>query len=407
VPLRRGHFAHTRTRSTAGDDDRAAGQQGCAGGARAAHAYVVAPVEYTDSNASTGALMTTDSPSICRSARLGELLSGLDITPESCSALIEASERADSAVEKARVDLRDSATVQKGDDVIAFGSMARGELTTQSDLDWLVVTSNRDVESVGLHSIDVLRETIVDGVVLAEPGSSGMFGTVVCADDLTTNIGLQADTNLTLSRRILFLEESVSLANPAVHEGVLSRILESYLAVNPRSDQLPRFLLNDIIRYWRTVAVDYQAKAQAGAPAALRYLKLLIPRKLCYVAAIAPLYEAHATGVSGGDRLQFLLESYQEPASHRLIKFLGAAAPAGADEALRAARIVGTLNEFVSLSGDQEWRAAIEHDASGSDPKQSQNYGRMRDAGKQLHDDLGFLFTSKHVIDFSREFMII
>lgn len=49
-----------------------------------------------------------------------------------------------------------------------------------------------------------------------------------------------------------------------------------------------RFFLNDVIRYWRTICVDFEYKtADATKPRAIRLVKLRLSRMLLYVAGIA------------------------------------------------------------------------------------------------------------------------
>src|SRR5260370_24135902 len=95
-------------------------------------------------------------------------------------------------------------------------------------------------------------------------------------------IGGREDTNENTTRRVLLLQESVPFGKPDAHERVLRLILSRYLKDDRglRFDTLPlkvpRFLLNDIVRYWRTVTVDFVEKqrGQAGQCWGLRDAKL-------------------------------------------------------------------------------------------------------------------------------------
>jgi hypothetical protein len=126
------------------------------------------------------------------------------------------------------------------------------------------------------------------------PGSTGIFGTVVSGAELVEQIGLEFDTNASLTRRILLMEEGVSVLAPRLHRKFVEVILGRYL-YDDHSDTSgsPRFLLNDVTRYWRTIAVDYQAKVWRDLSIdgwGLRYLKLRISRKLTFVSALVALF---------------------------------------------------------------------------------------------------------------------
>lgn len=127
-----------------------------------------------------------------------------------------------------------------------------------------------------------------------KPGQSGLFGTIVGSAELVNTIGLDHDTNLSHSRRILMLEESRSLLDEQRHAALLQAITARYLYDQQnRPGGVPRFLLNDVMRYWRTVAVDYQAKRwqeQHGQKWGSRLLKLRSSRKLTYAGTLVSLF---------------------------------------------------------------------------------------------------------------------
>ncbi len=191
--------------------------------------------------------------------------------------LIEAAGFSAKIIENSRRYLHEAVPIDGSPfDVIAVGSIARLEASPQSDFDYLIVVHElpekaRDAKQL-LAAVERLRE---EELHLKAPGSSGMFGKVISGSDLTERIGLQDDTNLSHSRRILILEESVSLYQPDRHSRLIKLMLDRYLAEYDESTKrgVPRFLLNDVIRYWRTIAVDYQAKWwEERDPWGLRYL---------------------------------------------------------------------------------------------------------------------------------------
>ncbi len=180
-------------------------------------------------------------------------------------------------------------------DIVFFGSFARYEVTTESDLDYLIIAYDLPPEGNPNHMRKIIQTVneLCRRLDLNRPGATGMFGTVIAAANLTERIGLEQDTNLSHSRRMLLLQESISVFQPRLHEKLIKSIIERYLAdyKNPK-DGIPRFLLNDVMRYWRTLTVDYQAKRwnNLNSNWGLRYLKLIISRKLVYAGMLTSIF---------------------------------------------------------------------------------------------------------------------
>ncbi len=146
---------------------------------------------------------------------------------------------------------------------VAFGSLARGESTTGSDLDWtLLVDGPADPQHVRIGQ--QIKQRLED-LGKKKAGVTGVFGGLTFSHDLIHAIGGEADLNSNTTRRILLLLESCTIGDDTgVRERVVRHLLRRYVGEDHgyhRSRnwkvKVPRFLLNDIVRFWRTMAVDY------------------------------------------------------------------------------------------------------------------------------------------------------
>jgi predicted nucleotidyltransferase len=162
--------------------------------------------------------------------------------------------------------------------IVAFGSLARNEFTRGSDIDWTLLIDGQ-AASEHLAIANKIREEI---------------GKLSFSHDIIHQIGGQDDTNANTTQRILLLLESCVLGKPDAHDRVIGNILGRYLTEDrglwygSGPHKIPRFLLNDIARYWRTMAVDlaYKQRTRGGIGFGLRTIKLRISRKLIYIAGL-------------------------------------------------------------------------------------------------------------------------
>ena len=328
------------------------------------------------------------------------------------NAITEARERSKQALTKARDELSHRHLVPEGTDLIAYGSIARLELTAKSDLDWTLLTDTR--ADPGHNKIAQSIPGIVKSLNFEPPGPTRTFGTLIGSHDLVHTIGGQDDTNKNTTRRVLLLLESVSLTGDPnlIRSRVIRSILERYIDHDPslswRSSNpklVPRFLLNDIVRYWRTLAVDYASKKWDNPQKSpLKNIKLRFSRKLLFVKGVI---------------MCLYCELNRE-------KIFGASAPAGGDERAvaklltdRCARlaevpaldllchmylsfgrvtmareVMDAYNEFLAALDDADKRKHLE-ELNLDEAHADKDFCSLRDASGRFTRGLGeFLFRS-------------
>lgn len=153
--------------------------------------------------------------------------------------------------------------------VYVTGSAARGEMSTYSDLDLFIVSDVEDTKPKlsRLDAIVVKAELINATKALGFPPFSGdgKYLETYTTKELCENLGTAKDDHAnTFTARLLLLLESKPLLGDACYQGVIKEVLVPYWKDYARrsSEFRPVFLINDIIRMWKTLCVNYEARTE-------------------------------------------------------------------------------------------------------------------------------------------------
>lgn len=287
------------------------------------------------------------------------------MTGESWPSILAANDGAEQKRSELRAALEKARLIPADTSVVVYGSLARGELTKGSDVDWtLLVDGQADESHLTIrHAIS----QIFTNAGLKGPGPTGVFGGLAFSSEIVHRIGGEADTNRNTTQRILLLLESKALGGDAVRARVIKQLLRRYLSddrgyhlTHGWKVRVPRFLLNDVVRYWRTMAVDFASKRRERNDKgwALRNLKLRMSRKLLFTAGfIACLScELHPPDpLKDGEKFAGAEAFYDELVRHLERCLEQSPIEALAQELVRyhakepARKIIGAYDEFLSV----------------------------------------------------------
>ena len=344
-------------------------------------------------------------PSPSPTPALDELQRRLDVRWES---IARAQAKTDEIVAELRAALRN--LEDPNCSVIVTGSLGRGEADEGSDADWLLLVDGpsdpqhaRLAREIGLQ---------IRSVVSKDVGPTGTFGEIVASHDLVHYIAGSNDTNKNLTRRMLLLAESRAISNDVVRERVIRNVLARYLYDRPvsnkrepgRYDPTPYFLLNDVVRYWRTVASDFASKMweRTYDGWGIRNIKLRFSRKMLFVWGLlasfsGKLFDDGELAKAGSEEefLLRLLELIRAQTDVAPLELLARVALAEGVTPETVERIFSNYDEFLGALANPKTRKHLEtmpFEDAGTDPV----YESLRKPSSRFRTGINELFFEQH-----------
>lgn len=293
--------------------------------------------------------------------------------------------------------------------IVVTGSLGRGEASDNSDVDWVLLVDGPSDPAHARLSREINRRIREAG--FKDVGPTATFGNMVVSHDLVHYIAGTRDTNENLTRRILLLSESRALTNEVVRERVIRNVLARYVMHDRsvwnkfgRYDPIPHFLVNDMVRYWRTVTSDYASKMweRSGRGWATRNIKLRFSRKLLFVWGLlasfsGELFETEALRQAKSEE-EFLVLLSELIRSQTDVVPLDLFARVLADDGVdpeTASVIFSTYDEFLATIGDPATRRQLDElpfDLAAED----EAYARLRRASGRFRKAVNAVFFDQH-----------
>ncbi|MEO0497328.1 MAG: hypothetical protein AAF141_08155 [Pseudomonadota bacterium] len=281
---------------------------------------------------------------------------------------------ADRQLDIMRTAARETIPEDAGVIVGVNGSVARREVTSGSDVDLFFLATETDAEAVRWVQ-EAFRERLkADGVKM--PAHGGVFENPLTVAQLLENIGGYADTNEFLTRRMLYLLEGEWLHNRDGFQRIRTRLIKRYVADDLENSKLCRYLLNDVIRYWRTICVDFEEKTGSGdKPRAIRLVKLRFARMMLYFGGVAAIAR---TGDRPADaKRTVLLEAFAKAPSERLKDTFGKTEMEGP---------LADYATFLNAMNDPNIRSSLEQE--GHNGMDTDEYRELVDVARSFRDGL-------------------
>jgi predicted nucleotidyltransferase len=297
--------------------------------------------------------------------------------------------------------------------LVVFGSLARGEWTSGSDLDWTYLIdggANPDHFRIAQNIKHAFERANVE-----QPGITETFGSMAFSHDIIHQIGGQNDTNKNTTQRILLLLESCVIGKRSdAHERVIRGVINRYLdednhplSPDSKSYRVPRFLLNDIVRFWRTMAVDFASKQRDrdSKKWGLRNAKLRMSRKLifasgllvCFSANLDPDLQKKISTDENDIRLK-LINHIRDQLRLTPLEILKQSVERYGIPQATASDLFGAYQEFLKVLNDEKSRKALEN-VKSVDSRTDPTFRKIREISTVFEGALDHIFFKNKLIE--------
>ena len=209
---------------------------------------------------------------------------------------IERNKSADKQIQKINSELKSQLSEDKYSNITIFcgGSLGRGDVGKKSDLDLFILSKNKPIKERRLDVLKLLSTIITVNEKLGYPefSNDGQFITTYSFPDMLEALGSPKDDNENLfTVRMLLLLESQCVFNNDIYKQFIRDSIDHYFRdKRGKKTFRPLFLLNDLLRFWRTLCLNYELiRDNRDRPWRKKNINLKFSRMLTVFATILPI----------------------------------------------------------------------------------------------------------------------
>lgn len=277
-----------------------------------------------------------------------------------------------------------------------------------SDLDLFIVVDTKEDDRGSVRALDGIDETklkfhlitAVEKSGIAKFDAGGRYLESHGIGDFVSALGSQADDfQNTFTGRLLLLLESRLLLGRNIYDRLLDEVVDAYFRDYSGNEDnfVPSFLINDILRLWRTFCVNYEFSRKKGSDdIKIKNLKLKFSRMLACYSGIIYLLSIHVA--AGTVSPQDVKAMVAKTPTERLAHLRDENCLAHPDEQRAFAELIdqvlGEYSRFLELTHRSKVEVLAAYKEQAGDWKQS-SYR----FGRQFAEALAMLGTSRGGFD--------
>jgi hypothetical protein len=181
------------------------------------------------------------------------------------------------AVEANPMDEDSTSDGYQGCCIFATGSVGREEACEHSDLDVFIVDgalSSAPLSRLAHYELVASLIRVSRQSKFRRFSRDGKFLTSHCVDEILGQLGRpEDDYNNRFTARMLLLLESKWIYGEEAYDSIIRSIIERYWPADQQAE--PIFLLNDLVRFWKTLCLNYEGYSRQHPSDGERRLDLL------------------------------------------------------------------------------------------------------------------------------------